>query len=133
MQLERQHFSAWLQWLCRGGGHEAAKAQYDRVVRMVDNALAESEVRSVSQRSVSIRDDIACIQASVYKQVRAGRSCSLQAWRYMVHVGCKMRGVKQCMLHCCLEFETKANRVHLYPSANQVASLRSHHVEGNAS
>lgn len=45
MQLERQHFSAWLQWLCRGGGHEAAKAQYDRVARMVDRALAESEVR----------------------------------------------------------------------------------------
>ena len=46
LRLERQHFSAWLQWLCSPRGHEQARQAYEGVVHQVAAALDASEVRA---------------------------------------------------------------------------------------
>ena len=45
MKLERQHFSAWMQWLTSSWGHDGAKKQYEAVLGAVDRALLDSDVR----------------------------------------------------------------------------------------
>ncbi|KAL4421036.1 hypothetical protein ABPG77_007511 [Micractinium sp. CCAP 211/92] len=41
MRLERQLFSAWLQWLCNGWGHDSNRATFCRTMDAVEAALGE--------------------------------------------------------------------------------------------
>ncbi|PSC72974.1 glutathione S-transferase [Micractinium conductrix] len=42
MRLERKLFSAWLQWLCNGWGHESNKETFKIVMGSIDAALGEA-------------------------------------------------------------------------------------------
>ncbi|PRW59564.1 glutathione S-transferase isoform A [Chlorella sorokiniana] len=43
MRLERQLFSAWLQWLCNGWGHESNRDNFCKTMDAVEAALGEAE------------------------------------------------------------------------------------------
>jgi hypothetical protein len=97
MKLERQHFSAWMQWLTTSRGHEQAKQKYTATIKAVDGVLAASEVCDIIMSCTSAGVDIF---GRLSKKVRGGHiqgpAMVKQAWH-------QESSIVRCSKHpvCC--------------------------------